>query len=55
MSENFEDLYGGYFPEDGIQFTMSENADGTLNISKEIVNSRLPGGMGEDHISLNIQ
>jgi hypothetical protein len=54
MSENFEDLYGGYFPEDEIQFTMSKNSDETLNLSKDIINSRLPGGMGEDHISLNM-
>ena len=38
---------------DTIKFTMSENEDGTLNLSKEIVGSRLPGGMGEDHISFN--
>jgi hypothetical protein len=43
-----------YYSPDTIKFTMSENEDGTLNLSKEIVGSRLPGGMGEDHISLSL-
>jgi hypothetical protein len=38
---------------DQIQFTMSEDSDGTLNLSKQIVNSRIPGGLGDDHISFN--
>lgn len=43
-----------YYSSDTINFTMSENEDGTLNLSKEIVNSRVPGGMGDDHISLSL-
>jgi len=42
-----------YYSPDTIKFTMSENKDGTLNLSKEIVGYRLPGGMGEDHINLS--
>jgi len=36
---------------DTIKFTMSGSDDGTLNLSKEIIGSRLPGGLGDDHIS----
>lgn len=51
-----------YLYDDGVSLTydpsyasdMSDNGDGTLNLSKEIVNSRVPGGMGDDHIILNL-
>jgi len=47
-------LTGNPYPSpDTIKFTMSAGDDGTLNLSKEIVGSRLPGGLGEDHISFN--
>ena len=42
-----------YYSNDTIKFTMSMNDSGTLDLSKEIVNSRLPGGLGDDHISFN--
>jgi len=37
--------------QDLIKFNMSGSDEGTLNLSKEIVSSRFPGGLGEDHIS----
>ena len=43
-----------YYSSDTIKFTMSEGEDGLLNLSKEFVGSRVPGGMGEDHLSLNL-
>jgi len=37
---------------DTIKFTMMENKNGTLNISKEIVGSVVPGGLGDDGFRL---
>jgi len=42
-----------YASPDVIKFNLSGSDDGTLNLSKQIVGSRLPGGLGEDHISFN--
>ena len=43
-----------YSANDSIMYTMSQNENGTLNLSSQIVGSRVSGGMGEDHISLNM-
>ena len=43
-----------YHSNDSIMYTMSQNENGTLNLSSQVVGSRVPGGMGEDHISLNM-
>jgi len=42
-----------YASPDMIQFNLSGGDDGTLNLSKQIVGSRLPGGLGDDHISFH--
>jgi len=43
-----------YYSSDTIKFTMSEGEDGLLNLSKEYVGSGVPGGMGEDHLTLSL-
>jgi hypothetical protein len=48
-------LTGNPYPtNDSIMYTMSQNENGSLNLSSQFVGSRVPGGMGEDHISLNM-
>ena len=64
MSENFETNYedgfasnytnNSYSGDELIEFNMSQNENGTLNLSSQVFGSRLPGGMREDHISLNM-
>jgi len=55
QKEPYEEFYGGNpcpspASPDTIKFNLSGSDDGTLNLSKEIVGSRLPGGLGDDHI-----
>ena len=64
MSENFETNYedgiASYYTNNShsgdelIEFNMGVNENGTLNLSSQVVGSGVPGGMGEDHISLNM-
>jgi len=64
MSENFEtnyeDGFSSYYTNNShsgdelIEFNMGVNENGTLNLSSQVVGSGVPGGMGEDHISLNM-
>ena len=64
MSENFETNYedeiasyytnNSYSGDELIEFNMGVNENGTLNLSSQVVGSGVPGGMGEDHISLNM-
>ena len=62
MSENFESTYESLLPNqdfwenDGISLTGNPNASPdiiTFGSEYSITGSRLPGGMGEDHLSLN--
>ena len=62
MSENFESTYESLLPNqdfwesDGISLTGNPNASPdiiTFGSESSITGSRLPGGMGEDHLSLN--
>ena len=64
MSENFEtnyeDGFSSYYTNNShsgdelIEFNMGVNENGTLNLSSQVVGSGVPGGMREDHISLNL-
>ena len=62
MSENFESTYESLLPNqdfwenDGISLTGNPNASPdiiTFGSGPSIIGSGLPGGMGEDHLSLN--
>lgn len=49
-NDNVINLSGSnYSPHDTIKFTLSENSNGMLDLSSQVI-----GGVGEDHISLNM-
>jgi len=53
MSENFEDFYGGYTPSTEMfgnsSYVFSNASPDTISIT----GSNLPGGMGDDHITIS--